>query len=75
MSLLPPHATHPCSLRAALNSTQGAGDPFFMQQLGLTPASADPRAASGAATARGKRGKRGSSALRRDSESGVLSER
>lgn len=47
------------------------GEPFY---LGLTPGSA-PDLAGGAAGAGGRR-KRGSSALRRDSESqGVLSEK
>lgn len=60
-----------CSLRAALNSTQG--DPQFLQHLGLTPGTqADALASAGRG---GTRGKRGSSALlRRDSEGG-LSER
>lgn len=62
----------PRSLRAALNSTQGMGEPFY---LGLTPGSAPDMA--GAAGAAGGRRKRGSSALRRDSEQsqGVLSEK
>ncbi|KAL4426043.1 hypothetical protein ABPG77_007839 [Micractinium sp. CCAP 211/92] len=58
-------------LRAALNSTQGA-EPFF--PLGQTPASGGP-GGSLAAGGRGGRGRRASSLLRRDSESGVLSER
>lgn len=59
-----------CSLRAALNSTQGLdANPFHLQQLGLTPASASSGRAAGA------RGKRGSSVLRRDSEGGVMSEK
>ncbi|KAI7836928.1 hypothetical protein COHA_009260 [Chlorella ohadii] len=58
-------------LRAALNSTQGMGEPFY---LGLTPGSAPDM--GGAAAGLGGRRKRGSSALRRDSESqGVLSEK
>lgn len=75
-SLLVPHPPRPppsptCSLRAALNSTQGMGEPFY---LGLTPGSA-PDLGGGAGAAGGRR-KRGSSALRRDWESqGVLSEK
>ena len=69
----PPPAPPPIrSLRAALNSTQGAGEPFYLG-LGLTPGSAPD---AGGAAAVGGRRKRGSSALRRDSESqGALSEK
>lgn len=63
-----------CRLRAALNSTQGgpAGEPFF--PLGLTPASADP-SRHGSMLRGGRGAKRASSVLRRDSESGMASER
>ena len=79
-----PHAplcgSHPPalrSLRAALNSTQGLGaEPFFLP--GATPASADPLASGGhggALGGAGARGRRASSLLRRDSESGMASEK
>lgn len=61
----------PRRLRAALNSTQGL-EPFF--PLGQTPASGGPGGAL-LAGGRGARSKRASSLLRRDSESGVLSEK
>lgn len=65
----------PCSLRAALNSTHGGpgSDPFF--QLGLTPASVDPTRAG--SLPGGRRGTKRASGqlLRRDSESGMASEK
>jgi hypothetical protein len=77
-SASPPTLTPACRLRAALNATQGLGsDPFYLQQLGLTPGSAvlDPAGGGrGGMTARGT--KRASSGLlRRDSESGMASEK
>lgn len=71
-ALPPPCSTH--RLRAALNGTAGS-EPYYLQQQGLTPASADQaRPGSATGTGRGGRGKRGSGLLRRDSE-GSLSER
>jgi hypothetical protein len=59
-----------CRLRAALNGTPGGGDyRDAMFQLGLTPASGSDRASLG------RRRGRSSAGLRRDSESGRLSEK
>lgn len=66
---VPPSPLPPCRLRAALNSTQGT-DPLFLQHLGATPASAEP-ARPGSRLG----SKRASVGLRRDSESGALSDR
>lgn len=65
-----------CRLRAALNSTQGFGtEPYFLPG-GATPASlASGGRGGGAAGGVATRGRRASSLLRRDSESGAASEK